>query len=134
MNAKKKSLNSWVANILANALSSMWSFWTLSVILVVAAFLHPPSNTYEWVMFVISASFQALALPVLAFVSDIQSDRQNKIINSTHQMAMEELKLIKEQQAKLEELIKSEQKRFRSLSKDVDIIDDKIEKVDAQID
>jgi len=84
---------------MTDLLSSMWLFWLLVVMLVVAAIMEPPNTPYTFVMFVISAAFQAVALPVLALTSNIQGDRQKKVIDGTHKMTLEELALIKEQLA-----------------------------------
>ncbi|MDR0463173.1 MAG: hypothetical protein LBG64_03065 [Pseudomonadales bacterium] len=127
MAKKRFSFNGWLADKLAGILSSMWLFWLLSVVIIVAAFIQPPVGAYQWVMFVISAAFQAVALPVLAFVSNIQGDKQTKIIMQTNRLAMEELKLIKEQQLKLEKLITNEKGRFSHL-------DEKLTEIDGDVD
>ena len=49
-------------------------------------------------MFVISAGFQAVALPVLAFVSSIQSEKQMKLMQENHDMLV---KLVNENHEKL---------------------------------
>jgi hypothetical protein len=56
-------------------------------------------------MFVISAGFQAVALPVLAFVSNMQGDRAEKIARETHDAVMKELKILREQNEHLKTLI-----------------------------
>jgi cell shape-determining protein MreC len=99
-----KKINNFLANKLSVILSSMWLFWILAVILVVAGILQPPKGAYEVVMFWVSAAFQAVALPVLAFVSNIQGDRQEKIMRETHDAVMKEIKLLREEQAELKKL------------------------------
>ena len=84
-------------------LSSMWLFWLLAIALIVAAIMEPPNTPYTFVMFVISAAFQAVALPVLALTSSIQGDRMEKVTKETHAMTIEELRLVKEQLAMTQE-------------------------------
>jgi hypothetical protein len=98
-----KKLNSKVAEWLSNVLSSMWLFWLLSIVLVTIGIAYPATDPYTFVMFWISAVFQAIALPVLAFVSNIQGERQEKLLESTHALVIEELRLIKEQLAMLQD-------------------------------
>lgn len=95
---------------MAIIMSSMWLFWVLTVVIVIAGVLEPPASPYTFVMFVISAGFQAIALPVLAFVSNLQGDRQEKVLNETHKAVVKELELVKEQL----ELTREELKLIRS--------------------
>jgi hypothetical protein len=87
--------NDRIADSTASILSSMWLFWLLILIFIVAYKLQPPKGAYENVMFFISAGFQAVALPVLAFVSNIQGDRQEALMNKMQAELMEELDLVK---------------------------------------
>ncbi|MCL2371603.1 hypothetical protein FWC63_02570 [Candidatus Saccharibacteria bacterium] len=112
-----KRFNQWVAVKLTVLLSSMWLFWILVIALIVAAILDPPSTPYTIVMFVISAAFQAIALPVLALTSSLQGDRQERVTSDTHKMTIEELQLIKKQlemtrkeMAMLNEVLKEKRK------------------------
>lgn len=99
--------NNLVANKLSIIMSSMWLFWALAIVLVVIGIVHPMDNPYNMVMYWISAFFQAIALPVLAFVSNLQGDRAEKIAKDTNRAVMQELKLLKEQNEELQKLIKN---------------------------
>lgn len=103
---RMKRFNAWLAQKMTVALSSMWLFWILVVMLAVAAFLEPPNTPYTFVMFVISAAFQAVALPVLAVTSSIQGGRQERVLLETHKNVLTELDLIKEQLALTREELK----------------------------
>ena len=105
-----KKLNRFLANRLSIILSSMWLFWLLALILVIAGILQPPKGAYEIVMFWVSAAFQAIALPVLAFVSNIQGDRQEKIMRETHDAVMTEITLLRKEQAELKKLLEQTKK------------------------
>ena len=92
-----EKFNAFVAKVTSKILSSMWLFWLLLVVLIVLWILHPPRTAFEVALFVISTGFQAIALPVLAFVSKIEGDRQEKIAKETLSLTLQELDLIKEQ-------------------------------------
>ena len=100
-----KRINNFLANKLAVAMSSMWLFWFLAVIIVIAGILQPPNTPYTFVMFVISAGFQAVALPVLAFVNNLQGAKQEKLLKETHDAVMKELKLLKQEHEMLKEIL-----------------------------
>ncbi|MDR0834819.1 MAG: hypothetical protein LBN93_11690 [Candidatus Symbiothrix sp.] len=100
-----KKINNFLANKLSVILSSMWLFWFLAVVLVIAGIIQPPKGAYEIVMFWVSAAFQAIALPVLGFISNIQGDRQEKLMRETHDAVMKEIKILREDQAELKKLL-----------------------------
>jgi hypothetical protein len=102
-----KRFNNWLANKLAWVMSSMWLFWLLAVVILIAGLLQPPDTPYTFVMFVISAGFQAVALPVLALVSNMQGDRQEKVLKETHDAVMKELKLMREENAQLKQALET---------------------------
>ena len=87
--------NDWVANKTAIILSSMWLFWLIIIIFVAAYLIQAPLGAYQMVMFFISAFFQAIALPVLAFVSNIQGDRLEKKVDELQSEMLEEIKELK---------------------------------------
>ncbi|MCL2095235.1 hypothetical protein FWH13_03940 [Candidatus Saccharibacteria bacterium] len=135
MNAKRSTstfqrFNSWLASKLAIIMSSMWLFWVLTIVIVVAGLLQPPSDPYMFVMFVISAGFQAIALPVLAFVSNIQGDRQEKVMREVHEATMKELEMMRQENAALRKLL-SESRR---LVKEVDDLDVEVDDLDSELD
>lgn len=96
---------------MAAIMSSMWLFWLLSIIILIAGIMQPPETPYTFVMFVISAGFQAIALPVLAFVSNLQGDRAEKIAKETHDAVMKELSILREENATLKTLVENQKSR-----------------------
>ena len=74
----------------------MWLFWLIIVIFIGAYFVQAPLGAYEMIMFFISAFFQAIALPVLAFVSNISSDRLEKKVDTLQTEMLEEIKELKQ--------------------------------------
>jgi len=97
---KPKSLitriNNAIADKTAVILSSMWLFWILLVAIIAAYVIQPPKGAFDISLFFISTAFQGLALPVLAFVSNIQGDRQQAQLDHMQKEIHKELKLIKE--------------------------------------
>jgi membrane protein implicated in regulation of membrane protease activity len=105
-----KKLNEFIANKLALIMSSMWLFWVLALVILIAGLLQPPDTPYTFVMFVISAGFQAVALPVLAFISNIQGEKQAKMLKETHDTVMKELKILREENAELRIMVEKQKK------------------------
>jgi len=89
-------LNNIIANRTAVILSSMWLFWILLVAIIASYIMQPPKGAFDISLFFISTAFQGLALPVLAFVSNIQGDRQQAQLDHMQKEIHKELKLIKE--------------------------------------
>ncbi len=112
--------NDMVAKITAKVLGSMWLFWILVVVLAVLWIMDPPRDGFEIALFVISTAFQAIALPVLAFVSNQQGDKAARVAketlssvkgdialaNETLSEVRKELKILQEQQKSIEQLLK----------------------------
>lgn len=118
-----KKFNGKAANWLSRVLSSMWLFWFLATVLVVIGIVYPPDNPYTFVMFWVSAVFQAIALPVLAFVSNIQGDRQEKIMRETYENVLKELELINKQLA----ILKEQGVQITDIADDTNRIEDKLD-------
>jgi hypothetical protein len=84
-------LNEMVANILADALSTMTCFWVITVMVVVVLFWQRPTTMVGWITYISTAIFQASALPVLAFVSKKEGASQQVLLQETHDTVMGEL-------------------------------------------
>jgi len=84
-------LNDLIANILADALSTMACFWIITVMVVVVLFWQRPSTMVGWITYVSTAIFQASALPVLAFVAKKEGATQQALLQETHDTVMGEL-------------------------------------------
>lgn len=79
----------------------MWTFWTLTLLIALALLLERPAGAQGWVLFVVSIFFQGVALPVLAFVSNQQGDRTERVLRETHDAVLQELAEIKQLHAEL---------------------------------
>jgi len=127
-----KRFNTRTANYLSGVMSSMWLFWFLTISILVAGIIHPPEDPYMFVMFVIGAGFQAIALPVLAFVSNNQGDRAEKTSQQTLAIVKEDLELLKKQNTELKQLIseiKADAKREEQVAESLDKIENKLDEL-----
>jgi sensor histidine kinase YesM len=84
-------LNDLIADILADALSTMACFWIITVMVVVVLFWQRPSTMVGWITYISTAIFQASALPVLAFVAKKEGAAQQTLLKETHDTVMGEL-------------------------------------------
>jgi hypothetical protein len=84
-------LNDLIADILADALSTMACFWIITVMVVVVLFWQRPNTLVGWITYISTAIFQASALPVLAFVAKKEGARQQVLLQETHDTVMGEL-------------------------------------------
>jgi len=98
-----RRFNDWLAGRMSLMLSSMWVFWVLTLLILLALVLQRPTGAQGWVLFVVSIFFQGVALPVLAFVSNQQGDRTNKVLTETHDAVLGEFEAVRNMQAVLVE-------------------------------
>jgi hypothetical protein len=99
---KINKLNDWLADNMSILLSSMWCFWFIGVVIGVSAILQPPSGAYQICQFLLSTTFQALALPLINFTSQKAGQRvedkldtinaDNKIDLESNKIELQELK------------------------------------------
>lgn len=91
-----KKFNDWLGDKLAFWLATMACFWLIFALVIVPLFFQRPHDLVGWVQYIVQSFFQGVALPVLAFVSRIQGDRQERILKETHDAEMEEIQELKE--------------------------------------
>jgi hypothetical protein len=92
-----RRFNDWLGDKLAYWLSTMACFYLISIAILATLFFQTPEGVQAWLMFWVTVFFQGAALPVLGYVSRKAGEKQEKILNETHDTVMEELALIKEQ-------------------------------------
>lgn len=96
-----RRFNDWLADKLAAALSTMWLFWALTLLVFAALLAQTPNGAQGWILFWVSIFFQGVALPVLAFVSNKQGDRMERVLRETHDAVLQELTEVKQMHAEL---------------------------------
>ena len=84
-------LNECVAESLADGLSTMWCFWAILFLVTIPLVWQRPDTAYQWAQYLSTAVFQAIALPVLAFVAKVEAKRQIKLLRETHDAELAEL-------------------------------------------
>ena len=107
---KNQKFTDWLANKLADYLATMAMFYGVTILTLSILLFQAPRTPLEWVQYVVQTFFQGVALPVLAFVAKISGERQEKLLQETHDTVMNEMKEIKELIAKVSHIEGEEEK------------------------
>lgn len=99
---KVGSLNTSIASKLAMVLSSVWCFWAILILVVVPLLSKTPATLTEWVLYLSSAVFQAVALPILAFVNNIENEKTRALLNEIRDDEFQVLRDLAEERASRE--------------------------------
>lgn len=110
-----RRLNDWLGDKLAFWLSTMGCFYIIFALVVVPLFFQHPTDLVGWVQYIVQSLFQGIALPVLGYVARIAGERQEKVLNETHDTVMEELALVKDELAMAREERKELQRLVEEL-------------------
>ena len=89
---KHQKFKGWLANKLADYLATMAMFYGVTILTLSILLFQTPRSPLEWVQYIIQTFFQGVALPVLAFVAKISGERQEKLLQETHDTVMNEMK------------------------------------------
>ena len=103
-----KQLNTKIANFLADWLSTMAMFYAITFLVISILFFQMPKTPLEWVQYIVQTFFQGVALPVLGFVSKVESNKTNLIIDDIHSKLLAEIKDLKDMHNDLHEILKEE--------------------------
>jgi hypothetical protein len=98
-----KRFNDWLADKMAYWFSNMACFYIVTLLTLATLYFDTPKNIQGWLMYWIGIFFQAVALPVLGYVTRKAGETQEQVINETHDAVLEELALVKEQLALVKE-------------------------------
>jgi hypothetical protein len=98
--------NDWLGNKLAILLSTMGCFYIIFALVIVPLFFSHPTDLVSWVQYIVQSLFQGVALPVLGFVAKRVGDRQEQVLNETHDAVIEELAIVKEELVLITEELK----------------------------
>ncbi|MFA6075773.1 MAG: hypothetical protein WCV63_07655 [Negativicutes bacterium] len=99
-----KKFNAWLAQKLAYWLATVAMFYAVTFLTLSILFFQTPQSALEWVQYSVQTFFQGVALPVLAFVAKISGERQEKILQETHDTVMAELSFVKDELVELKAL------------------------------
>jgi hypothetical protein len=89
------SFNAWFADKLADALATMSMFYGVLFIVTLPLRWQTPEGAVAWINYMSSNFFQAVALPVLAFVAKREGVRQAALLQETHDAVMQEIQMLK---------------------------------------
>ena len=103
---KINRFNEWLSDKLSAISSSIWTFYIILILVVTSAILSPPTTFYLFVMLVVSIGYQGLALAPMAMVSDKAGKESQRVLNETHKEVMAELKLARQENAELKQILK----------------------------
>jgi hypothetical protein len=91
----KRSIHNILATKLADILCTMAMFYGVTILTLSILCFQTPRTPLEWVQYIIQTFFQGVALPVLGFIGKINGERQEKLLQETHDAVMEEMREIK---------------------------------------
>jgi hypothetical protein len=94
-----KRINQWLGDKLAIWLSTMGCFYLIFALVVVPLFFQHPKDLVGWVQYIVQSIFQGVALPVLGYVARIAGEKQERVMNETHDVVMDELAIVKKELA-----------------------------------
>lgn len=94
-----KRINDIMGDKLALWLSTMGCFYIIFALVIVPLFFQQPQGFIGWVQYIVQSVFQGVALPVLGYVARVGGEKQEKTLNETHDVVMEELAIVKEELA-----------------------------------
>jgi hypothetical protein len=94
-----KRINQWLGDKLAIWLSTMGCFYLIFALVVVPLFFQHPQDLVGWVQYIVQSIFQGVALPVLGYVARISGEKQERVMNETHDVVMDELAIVKKELA-----------------------------------
>jgi len=92
-----KNFNSYLGDKLAFGLSTMTAFYIVTAFVLIPLLFQTPHDLVGWVQYTIQSLFQGSALPILAYVAKLEGKKTEIVLNSTHDLAMEELSILREQ-------------------------------------
>jgi cell shape-determining protein MreC len=117
-----RRFNDWFGDKLAFWLSTMGCFYLIFALVIVPLFFQHPTDLVGWVQYIVQSIFQGIALPVLGFVARLGGEKQERILNETHDAVMEELAMMKNEL----ELEKEEREDLKKLIEELHRVSKKL--------
>ena len=97
MTRKEKidSFNDWLADRLSGILSLMFTFYIVTLLVVVPLFYGAPTTVVSWAQYLCSVVFQGIALPVLGYTAKKAGDKADRILTEVLNLTRDMDKVIK---------------------------------------
>ena len=103
-----KKFNDIIGDKLAYGLSTMAMFYGICFLVVAPLFFQTPTGLVPWMQYIVSVFFQGVALPVLGYVARKGSEKQEQLLNETHDTVMKEMESLREITNTLKDIIKDQ--------------------------
>ena len=97
-------INDFIGNKLSFSLSTMEMFYIVLILVVFPLFFQTPHDLIGWIQYISTAILQAVALPLLGYTTRKSGEKQEKIINDTHEILMKEIKMNREMMQEIKEI------------------------------
>jgi len=94
-----KNFNSKLGDKLAFGLSTMTMFYIITLMVLLPLIWQRPDTTISWIQYLVQSLFQGSSLPILAYVAKLEGRKTEAVLNSTHDLAMEEISILREELA-----------------------------------
>lgn len=88
--------NSWLVDKMAFGLSTIACFYMVTILVVLPLIWKQPQTPVDWMQYLISVLFQGSALPLLGYVSRVAGDKQERLLNETHDSVLAQFQELKE--------------------------------------
>ena len=104
-----KKINNLVGGTLSNVISSMEMFYIVALLVLAPLLIERPNTLITWIQYASTAVLQAIALPLLGYTTKTAGEKQEKLLQETHDTVMNELNDIKAMHEDLHRIIKNEE-------------------------
>jgi len=84
----------------------MLCFYFVVILISTILFFEQPESALDWVQFIIGNILQGLALPILAFVAERESNKTEKVIRDIHADLNKEITNLKDIHEDIHRIIK----------------------------
>jgi len=91
-------MTDYLGEKLSDGLSTMELFYIVTFCVVFPLIYQRPDNLIQWIQYLSTAVLQAVALPLLGYVSKKSGEKIEKLTQETHDTVMLELSYMKDQQ------------------------------------
>ena len=90
-----KRINDYIADKLSLVLSMMFTFYVITLLVIIPLFYGAPTTLVSWAQYLCSVVFQGIALPVLGYTARKASDKTDKLMVEMYKMTEEIDRLVK---------------------------------------
>ena len=104
-----RRLSNLIGLALSEILSSMEFFYLVALIVLAPLIVERPNTLITWIQYASTAVLQAIALPLLGYTTKTAGEKQEKLLQETHDAVMTEFSDIKAMHEDLHRILKNEE-------------------------